>query len=381
MKKSLPKTFLLGVIFLASGHQALAQVDVEHRRVLSLQTGFAVSQSEEALSGFGAFWFNENHFPWDNAALRVIFAGIYNDAQLSYFVGGNPHTAIGAGLGGGLLVDGITPYRQGERLSHQEFDGNSVNARVFINQTIPNPTPLAMNVRATYAVSGAFYSDANSTQNFNPPDNFLTQQIMAEFRLGGIVPGLTAKRGAELYVAADANYRSGSNPFGPTGAPFPAHVQYDRLFGSIGGKIPIKATTLTLQTFGGLGEQMDELSAWKLGGNLVNISPFAYTLHGYYTRELFADDFGLANTTFSFPIADCHKLTGHLYGDYAIINQLDVNTGRTAGWHSYIGVGTGLGFNALWNTDFLVSYGYGVNAVRNGDRGGHEVGFALEKKF
>jgi hypothetical protein len=29
----------------------------------------------------------------------------------------------------------------------------------------------------------------------------------------------------------------------------------------------------------------------------------------------------------------------------------------------------------------LVSYGYGFNAVRNGDRGGHEVGLALEKKF
>ena len=29
----------------------------------------------------------------------------------------------------------------------------------------------------------------------------------------------------------------------------------------------------------------------------------------------------------------------------------------------------------------LVSYGYGVNAVRNGEHGGHEIGVALEKQF
>ena len=38
-------------------------------------------------------------------------------------------------------------------------------------------------------------------------------------RLGGIEPGLTAKRGAELHILADANYRSGFDPFGPNGAP------------------------------------------------------------------------------------------------------------------------------------------------------------------
>ena len=250
-----------------------------------------------------------------------------------------------------------------------------------MNQTIPNPTPIPINARATYTISGTFFRDASHTQNFTRPDDFLTQQAIAEFRLGGIEPGLTAKRGVELYVSADANYRTGSDPFGPNGAPFPAHAQYDRLFGSLGGKLPIGPTVLTLRTYGGLGEHMDELSAWKLGGNLVNVDPYGYTLHGYYTREIFADDFGLANVTFSFPIADWHKLTGHLYGDYAVVNELDVTVGKATGWHSFIGAGAGLGFNALWNTDFLISYGYGFNALRNGDRGGHEVGFALEKKF
>jgi len=45
------------------------------------------------------------------------------------------------------------------------------------------------------------------------------------------------------------------------------------------------------------------------------------------------------------------------------------------------GVGAGVGFRAVWQTDVLLSYGYGFNAVRNGDRGGHEVSIGLERKF
>ena len=240
---------------------------------------------------------------------------------------------------------------------------------------------MPINVRATYTVSGTFFRDTSTTLNFQRPDDFLTQSVTAELRLGGIEPGLTAKRGAELHILADANYRSGFDPFGPNGAPFPAHVQYDRLFGALGGKIPLGPTVLVARTSGGLGEHLDELSAWKLGGNMVNIDPYGYTIHGYYTREIFADDFGLANLEFAFPITNWHKLTGHLYGDYAIVNQLDVTVGKTMGWHSFFGVGAGIGFNTFWDTTFLISYGYGINAVRNGDRGGHEVGIALERKF
>src|SRR5258706_15554206 len=123
---------ILSCLFCAA-NLSFAQVDVEHRRTLSLQTGASVAQGEESLGGFGAFWFNENHFPWDETALRVFFAGIYVDTELSWFVGGNPNTAIGVGVGGGLFLDGIDPYRSGERLSHDTFYGDSVNGRVFIN--------------------------------------------------------------------------------------------------------------------------------------------------------------------------------------------------------------------------------------------------------
>jgi hypothetical protein len=370
----------LAVIFFAFTlcGSALAQVDVEHRRTLTLQTGFAVSQSEEALGGFGYFWFNENNYPWTNTALRVIFSGVFVDTELSYFLPARTNTAVGIGGGGGFYIESVTPYEKGERLSQSQFYGDVADIRFFINQTIPNPTPLPVNVRATYILSGAFYRKADTTRNFTMPDDFLTQTALAELRLGGIEPGLTAKRGAELYVAADANYRSGFDAFGPNGALFPAHNEYERLFASLGGKIPIAGTVLFPRIAGGLGDHLDELSSWKIGGNLVGVEPYGYTVHGYYTREFFASDFGLANVDWAIPILDERKVIGHLYGDWAVVKPVPP---QPSDWHNYFGVGAGVDFRAWWEFDLLLSYGYGFNAVRNGDNGGHEVGLALEKKF
>ena len=370
------KTALL-VLTLALAHNTLGQVDVEHRRTLTLQAGLPLRGDEQA-NAFGYFWFNQNNYPWTNTALRVIFAGIFVDGELSYFLPANTNIAIGAGMGGGLYIDSLTPYHDGEMLSKQRFYGDMANTRVFINETIPNPTPLPLNIRGTYGVSGSFYRKTDTTRNFAIPDDFLTQSLTAELRFGGIEPGLTARRGAELYLGADANYRSGFEAFGPNGAPLPAHVQYQRAYGSLAAKIPVQQTTVFARVGGGLGDDLDELSAYKLGGNLLGVEPFTATVHGYYTREFFADDFGIANLEVSQRLTEQHAVTIHLYGDWAMLKPVPP---EASDWHNIFGVGAGLSFHAFWDVDWLISYGYGINAVRTGDHGGHEVGLALEKKF
>lgn len=372
------KRLLVALAFFALANNAPAQVDVQHRRTLTLQTGFSVSEGEERPGGFGFYWFNENHFPWTNTALRVIFAGVLLDAELSCFLPGNTHTAIGVGLGGGAFVDSITPYVKGERLARQEFYGDNANLRLFINHEIPNPTPLALNIRGTYIARGSFYRPTSHTSDFTLPQDFFTQTLLAELRFGAIQPGLTARRGLQLYIAAEANYRSGFDAFGPDAALFAAHSTYQRLSGSLAAKIPVESTTLFARVGGGLGDGIDQLSAWKLGGNLAGAEPFAYTLHGYYTREIFAEDFCIANLSVSQQLTDWRELTLHLYGDYAAARTVPPQDGQ---WHSFFGVGTGVGFRAFWDVQMLVNYGYGINAVRNGQRGGHEVGLAIEKKF
>ena len=371
------KKIALLILTLALAHSAFGQIDIEHRRTLTLQTGFPLKGDEES-SAFGFFWFNENNYPWTNTVLRVIFAGIFADSELSYFLPANTNIAIGAGLGGGMYIDSVTPYRNGEHLARQEFYGDMATGRVFINETIPNPTPLPLNLRGTYSVTGSSYRKTDTTRDFTIPDDFLTQSLTAELRFGGIEPGLTARRGVELYLAADANYRSGFEAFGPNGAPLPAHTQYQRAYGSLAAKIPLQQTTFSARVGGGLGEQLDELSAYKVGGNLLGVEPFTATLHGYYTREFYAADFGIANLEVSQQLTEDHAITVHLYGDWAVIKPVPP---AAPDWNNYFGVGTGISFRALWEVDWLISYGYGINAVRDGNHGGHEIGLALQKQF
>jgi len=362
---------------LVLAHTALGQVDVEHRRTVTLQTGFPLRGDEQA-NAFGYFWFNQDQYPWTNTALRVIFAGVFADGELSYFLPANTNIAVGVGLGGGLYIDSITPYRNGEMLSKQRFFGDLAVGRVFVNESIPNPTPLPLNLRGTYSATGSWYRKTDTTSDFTIPDDYLTQSLTAELRFGGIEPGLTARRGAELYLGADANYRSGFDAFGRNGALLPEQTKYQRVYGSLAAKIPVQLTTFFARVGGGLGEDLDELSAYKLGGNLLGVEPFTATVHGYYTREFFADDFGIANLEVRQQLTAEHALAAHLYGDWAVLKPVPP---AAPDWDNIFGVGAGLSFHALWNVDWLISYGYGINAVRDGNRGGHEIGLALEKQF
>jgi len=348
---------------------------------LSLQSSFAVGPSQERLGGFGYFWFNENNFPCTNTALRVIFAGIYGDAELSWFLSCSTNTALGVGLGGGAYVNSIYPYADGQRLYAEEFDGDTANARVFVNQTIPNPTPLPLNVRLSYSPTFQWFHATENTRDFDRPRDFFTHTFLGEIRFGGIEPGLTKTRGLELYLSAETSHRAGFDAFGPTAAHYPLHRDYQRLFGSLGGKLPAGPVTISARFAGGSTHNVDVLNAYKIGGNLTGPDDYAVALHGYYTRELFAESFYIGNLDIGIPLLSNRKLIAHLYCDDAMTKTLDPRTGAVNDWHNYLGVGAGLGFTAFWDTHILVTYGYGVNAVRYDHHGGHEIGVALEKRF
>lgn len=377
MKKLLCAALLLVVV----AGPVSGQVDIEHRRTLSLQTSFAAGPSQERIGGFGFLWFNENNFPWTNTALRVIFAGVYADAELSCFLPCSTNTALGVGLGGGTYVNDIHPYGNGRRLYGQEFDGDVGNARFFINQTIPNPTPLPLNVRLSYSPTFQYFHATDNTRAFDRPRDFFTHSFLGEIRFGGIEPGLTKTRGLELYLTAETSHRSGFDAFGPAGAHYPLQRDYQRLFGSLAGKLPAGPVIVSARFAGGAGHNMDVLNAWKLGGNLTGADEYALTLHGYYVRELFADSFYMGNLDIGIPLLANRKLVAHLYCDDAMVKTLDARTGTANDWHNYLGVGAGLGFPAFCGTQVLVTYGYGVNAVRYDRHGGHEIGIALEKNF
>jgi hypothetical protein len=78
------------------------------------------------------------------------------------------------------------------------------------------------------------------------------------------------------------------------------------------------------------------------------------------------------------PVSDGHNLAVHFYGDWAIARGVPPLERE---FHNYFGVGAGISVRGPWKTDTLLSYGYGINAVRNGHRGGNEVALGLERQF
>src|SRR6185295_11727983 len=110
----------------------------------------------------------------------------------------------------------------------------------------------------------------------------------------------------------------------------------------------------------------------------LNADAYSYPLHGYYVRELMAEDFGLVNLELIVPLTDEHALALHFYGDYAAAKLVPPQDNQ---WHHYFGAGAGVSFQTIWDIKTVVSYGYGFNAVRNGDHGAHEIGLALQKEF
>ncbi|MCX7887709.1 MAG: hypothetical protein N3B01_10730 [Verrucomicrobiae bacterium] len=373
------KGFLLLLFAVLAAGVATAQVDVERRRVLLLQSGFAVGPSQERLGGFGFFWFNENHCPWSNTVLRVIFAGIYGDAELSWFPQGAINTAVGVGLGGGTYINSIHPYAEGRRLYAQEFEGDIVNARLFVNQTIPNPTPLPLNVRLTYAPGFQWFRATENTHNFDRPRDFLNHAALGEVRLGGIEPGVTKCGGLSFIWQRRRVTGAGLIILGRS-----AHrIRSTRIMSAF--LRPPVAIAVWSGFVGGTGaagiHRADVLNAWKLGGNNLGDDDFSMPLHGYYCRELYAESVFITNLDIGIPLLNDHRLVLHFYADNACAKPLDARTGVVGDWQNYLGVGAGIGFRAFGATHLLLSYGYGVNAVRYDRHGGHEIGITLEKSF
>jgi hypothetical protein len=78
------------------------------------------------------------------------------------------------------------------------------------------------------------------------------------------------------------------------------------------------------------------------------------------------------------PLLQERQLALHFYGDGAFTKRSDIPDDSAHGW---VGLGTGVSVKGWWETDWLAGYGYGANAQRGPDHGGHEVFVQMSKKF
>jgi hypothetical protein len=127
---------------------------------------------------------------------------------------------------------------------------------------------------------------------------------------------------------------------------------------------------------GGGSLEVDRLSSFRLGGNLPLYSEFPLSLPGYYFQELSARSFVLIGATYSLPLDSKQRWQLSAAASTAYVDYLP-DLAQPGHWHS--GFGGGLVYRSPTDSwQVAVAYGYGVDAIRDGERGAQSLTFLVQ---
>lgn len=135
--------------------------------------------------------------------------------------------------------------------------------------------------------------------------------------------------------------------------------------------------TFTMMAAGSAGA--DRLNAWRLGGVLPLGGEFPLALPGYYYEEITARRLLHFSGSYVFPLSAGHRWQLRLAVATAWVDYLP-GFEQSGNWVT--GAGPGIAYTSVsrsWR--WIVRYGYGVNALRNGDDGAHSVGLLFQYNF
>jgi hypothetical protein len=276
------------------------------------------------------------------------------------------------------VLNRFEEYSRGQIDIGNRMEMNKVSGRLFVHQhVVLNYVEIAQ-VRATYELGYEDFSREDDTAStFTLPQSGLFQTVRVNAGSGKLTKSNFAPKGWEVNVGVEATFRDDWRRWGPPNLwDSRSDFQKFQLDGTYVAT-PFADQKLVSKFTGGVGNGIDRLSAFKLGGSLTGW-PNAMVLHGFYTREIFAEDFALINFDYVFPILKEQRLALHLYADGAITKRSDISGHAIHGW---AGTGSGVSFQGPWETQWLFGYGYGINAQRRGDHGGHELFTQMSKQF
>ncbi len=116
----------------------------------------------------------------------------------------------------------------------------------------------------------------------------------------------------------------------------------------------------------------DRLNAYQLGSALQLASEFPLYLPGYYSGEISARQFVLVGGLYAHPIDPERRWT---LNGFATTSRVDYVSGMEQPGKHHSGIGY-RSPNNIWQMIF--SYGYGIDATRDGRRGTHAFGVLLQ---
>jgi len=140
--------------------------------------------------------------------------------------------------------------------------------------------------------------------------------------------------------------------------------------------LPESQQNFFARAIAGTSVNPDRLSAYRLGGFLPLIAEYPLSVPGYFYQEFSARNFALINASYLIPFAPQERWSLMFNGATAVIDYLP-GTGQAGNWIS--GVGAGVVYRSPSDKfKFIANYGYGVDAIRHGQRGANSIGFLIQ---
>jgi hypothetical protein len=333
------------------------------------------------LTGYAYAFLTRPHFLDKDLYLRLVVAPVYAAGELILDRWPIVDSALGVGLGGGLFAANQVEFRDGRFKEKESFAGHAAEATLAYYHRGPkifNLLPLEgqIRVRPKYVV---YDRSGDTSARFRLPEDSAVYDARVGIRLGGQPPELYPDAALEVSVWHGVSYRDTAGRYGFADQPQTTEHLTQRTWTRVGGIYSFWGTQVSAYINGGIAEDTDALSTFRLGGGLRMRAEFPLLLRGYNTEEVFARRYVLMNLSYRFPIwPGQDRVHLELVGDYARVDYLKNHRLPRSG---LAGVGAILSVALIKGMTLAVGYGYGVDAPRDHGFGGHEVTTQFEFKY
>lgn len=369
---------VIGLV-LGSAAMALAQVDPYPRSLLQL--GY-----DQTLSGTGPqslyayYYYNNPEFLRTNMALRLAVAPVYLYGELG-FRQVLPRTDVGIGIRGGAFGENYYEINQGDYIKGESFDGSGGGASLNLYHLLDPGHLVPLNVIVQGGGDYTAYSATHKTDDrFLLPEDGPSTFARAGLRFAGKEPMLYADLAMEVSIWYEQQWRFNDGHYGfagdrqvvPTTGLYWLYAGLNYAWTNTGNQFTFAVTA-------GGSDDADRFSAYRLGGVLPLAAEFPLTLPGYYYQEISAQGFVHLSASYVAPLSADHRWQLRLGAASAYVDYLP---GFEQPNHWNTGVGPSLSFTSrseVWR--LILRYGYGFNALRDGQDGAHSIGVLYQYNF
>jgi hypothetical protein len=370
----------LSIISFMTAFHCAAQIDPEQRDLLEL--GYDQPLEGQGPQGeYAYFYYNNPDFFRTNVALRAAIAPVYLDSEIGFKQLISPYTDVGIGINGGGYGDDYYEVRQGTYIKSESFDGDGAGASASIYQLLNPGMLIPLNLVARGGLHYSTYHTADQTAGtFVMPQDQVDLFTRVGLRLAGKEPVLYPDLGMELSLWYEQQWRLEDQTYGfnndrrinPDAGLYWLYAGLNYTFTNSGQKILFGVTA-------GGSTDADRFSAWRLGGELPLISEFPLVLPGYYYEELTAERFVHLYGAYEFPLVQSQVLKFRLEAATANLEYLP-GLEQRGPWQT--GAGCALTFAPRKkNFQIVLRYGYGFNAIRDGQEGAQSIGLLFQYDF